>query len=160
MLKQVHEVVRLQQHVAKFGVGDAVLAADAGLDRIFGHHVIDGEMLAHVAQKFHHAELAEPGGVIHNPGRVALDLKVQNAGKLLLDAFQVGLHFVQGEQVAFGGTAAWIANHARATTCQGDRRVPVALHPGHRHHRHQVTNVQAVARRVEAVVERYFLFGQ
>ena len=49
---QAEEVVGLQQHVAELGVGDPLVRAlEAALDRLLGHHLVDREVLAHVAQE-------------------------------------------------------------------------------------------------------------
>src|SRR5436309_2752250 len=43
-LEEVEEVVSLQQHVTELGEGDSLLPCfETGLDRLLGHHGVDGE---------------------------------------------------------------------------------------------------------------------
>ena len=55
-LVEVPEVVGLQEHVRELGVRDAVLALDAAAHRVLGDHLVDREVLAHVAQELEHRD--------------------------------------------------------------------------------------------------------
>ena len=64
---EVNEVVRLQQHVAEFGVAETRVSlhrAEAAFDRVFGQHHVDGKVLADVAEEFEVAERADPIEVV------------------------------------------------------------------------------------------------
>ena len=53
------EVVGLEQHVAELGVGDALVRTlEAALDGLLGHHLVDREVLAHVAEVLEGGERA------------------------------------------------------------------------------------------------------
>ena len=61
---------------------------------------------------------------------------------------------VDREQVALLALAAGVADHAGGPADQRDRPMPGLLKPPQDHQRHQVPDVQAVGRRIEAGVER------
>jgi len=86
---QAQKVVGLQQHVAELGEGQALFALQPRLDRVLSRHVVDGEVLADVAQELDQVELAQPVGVVEQQRRVGHALKGQEMGKLGLDPFQV-----------------------------------------------------------------------
>ena len=87
----------------------------------------------------------EPIGVVDQAGRVALDLEIEQVSQLLLDALHVALDLLAGEQVALGGFAARVADHAGAAAGQGDGGVAEALQARQGNQRDGVTDVQAVA---------------
>ena len=64
------------------------------------------------------------------------------------------------EQVAFLALAAGVADHAGGPADQGDGPMPGLLKPPQDHQGHQVADVQAVGRRIEADVDRPRLLGQ
>ncbi|MNL56878.1 hypothetical protein D3C87_1804000 [compost metagenome] len=62
---QTGKVITLQQVVREFGKGDAlIVTVQTLLDRFFVDHLIDGEVLADVAQKGQHVHVAKPVIVI------------------------------------------------------------------------------------------------
>jgi hypothetical protein len=68
---ELHEVERLEQHVGEFRVADPGFGLGARVHRVLGEHVVDGEMLAVVAQELEEADAAGPVGVVghHGAGR-------------------------------------------------------------------------------------------
>ncbi len=94
---QAQEVVGLQQHVAELGERQALLALQPRLDRVLGRHVVDGEVLADVAQELDQVELAQPVGVVEQQRRVGHALEGQEVGELDLDSFQVAGKLLLGE---------------------------------------------------------------
>ena len=65
------EIERLEQHVAELGVADARLAVfHPGADAFLGDHLVDGKMLADVAQEIEERNVRRPGGVVHQPRRI------------------------------------------------------------------------------------------
>ncbi len=66
---KLEEIVRLQQHVRELGVRDA--GVHAALHRVLLQHVVDREMLAHVAHEVDRAQTREPLRVVDEPSRVA-----------------------------------------------------------------------------------------
>ena len=67
---------------------------------------------------------------------------------------------VEREQVAFLALAAGVADHAGGPAHQRDRPMPGLLKAPQDHQRHQVADVQAVGRRIEADVDRPRLLDQ
>ena len=154
---QVQEVVRLEQHVAELGEGNAVLALEARAHRILGDHVVDGEMLADIPQEIHQVERKQPIGIVHHPRRVGFDVEIKEMGQLGLDRLDIGLDDLLRKQLAFGGLAAGVADHAGAAARQGDGMVAEALQAGQGDQGDKAADMQAVAGSVEAVVDDLFL---
>ena len=86
--------------------------------------------------------------------------KSRNRRQLRADAGEVRVDLLDGEQLALGGLAARVADHAGAAAHDRDRAVAEALHAREGHHRQQRADVQAVRRRIEADVQRHLLAGQ
>ena len=75
----------LQEHVGKLGVADAHLAIlHAGAYAFLGHHAVDGEVLANVAQEIEIGNTCRPVGVIQQLSGVSGGFKIQQLGQLLL----------------------------------------------------------------------------
>src|SRR6185436_1001788 len=70
-------IVGLQQRIAKLGKGNAVFRFQAPADGLFAKQTVDGEMLAHVAQEFHHRNRAKPVGVIDDERGVSSRIKIE-----------------------------------------------------------------------------------
>ena len=67
MLEQMQKIVGLQEHVAKFGVADALLAVlQAVPHRILLDHHVDREVFADVAQHLQVADALQPIGIVQN----------------------------------------------------------------------------------------------
>ena len=158
--RQVHEVPCLEQHVRKLGVADAGIAFEPRAHGVFGHHVIDGQVLADVAQELEIADAARPVRVVDDDGAGWPRTEVEEAGELGVDSGQVGGELVVAEEIALGALARRIADHSRRAADDDDRLVSGALQPGLNDHRHQVTDVEARRRRVVAGVQRYGSVGQ
>ena len=153
LVVQVEKVVGLQQHVAELGEGDAFFAVDAVAHRVLGDHVVDGEMLAGIAQEIDQRQRHQPVGVVHHPGRVAFDFEIEEVGQLFLDRLDVGLDLLARQQLALVGLSARVADHAGPAASQGNGMVPKALQARQRNQRDQVADMQAVGGGVEAVID-------
>ena len=95
---QVMVVERLQDHVAELGVADADVAIfHPRTHALLGHHCVDLEMLADIAQHVEERERCGPVGVIHHQGRVGFLSKIQKAGQLFFDSLNVSLELLVGE---------------------------------------------------------------
>ena len=149
---EAQEVVGLQQHVAELGVGDALLGSlEAGLDRLLGHHLVDGEVLADVAQVLEHRQRAEPVGVVEQQGP-ALG-QVEEPPQLGPDALEVGgesrgSSSLRSSYLPPGSPIMPVPPPASAMG-----RWPALLEPAQVAELEQVAHVEAVGRRVEAGVE-------
>ena len=150
---QAQEVVGLEQHVAELGVGDPLIRTlEAGLDGLLGHHLVDGEVLADVAQVLEGRQRAEPVGVVEQQGAAVVE--VEELAQLGADRLEVALDGLEVEQLALVLLAARVADHARAASGEGDGPVARLLEPAQRAELHEVAHVEAVGRRVEAGVDR------
>ena len=82
---QMIKIEGLQEHVGKLGVADAHLAIlHAGAYAFLGHHAVDGEVLANVAQEVEIGNTCRPVGVIQQLSGVSGGFKIQQLGQLLL----------------------------------------------------------------------------
>ena len=94
---QAQEVVGLEQHVGELREGKPhVVAIQTALDRILGHHLIDGEMLAHVAQKVGQRHGGEPFGVVEEQGLGLSGARreVEETAQLLANSFDIGVELL------------------------------------------------------------------
>ena len=159
-LVEFGEVVALQQAVGELGVGNAlVFAGQALLYGFLLDHGVDREMLADVAQEFEAVHAAEPVVVVCHDGRVGA-FKLEEGLDLLADVADPGGNHVRRVELAFGRLEARVADHAGGAADQGDRLVAGFLEALEDEHRHQMAEVQAVGRRVEAAIERYRFLSQ
>jgi len=152
VLAQVAEVVGLQQHVAELGVRKSVLVGEPRLYAVFGHHLVDGDVLADVAQKLEHGYVAGPVGVVDEGCGIRAVLEVEQSLELPLDVGDVGSERVGVEQVALLAAARWVAHHARCSTSKHDWPVTEQLQTSQRDLPEQIADVQRVRRRVKADV--------
>ena len=160
VLAEVPEVVGLEQHVAELGVGDPVLALHAVPDRVLGHHLVDGHVLADVTEEVEHSDRGGPVGVVDQGGLQWPGLEVQQALELHLDGRDVVVERVPVEQVALLAATAGVADHPGGTAGQRERSVTGQLQPAQRELPEQVPDVEAVGGRVEADVDADRSLGQ
>jgi hypothetical protein len=74
--------------------------------------------------------------------------------QLALDRLNVEVDLLRGEHRPRAGPAGGIPDEARSTTGQRDWMVAVPSKPGHHHDRHEVTDMEAIGRGVEAPIQR------
>jgi hypothetical protein len=149
------EIVRLQQHVRELGVADALIPIfEARPDRVLRHHVVDGEVLADVAQELEVADPLEPVVVVHHARRAGGVAEVEEARELAPDRVDVALERLPIEQLPLLALPGRIADHPRGAADERQRPMPRSLQTGHQGDRDQAARVQARARRIEADVER------
>src|SRR6267142_2446485 len=86
--------------------------------------------------------------------------KIKQIAKLALDTGDVFLQLIERQQIAFFALAARIANHAGRSADEGDWPMPGFLKTAKRQGGQQRADVQAVAGRIEAAVERPLPTGQ
>lgn len=152
--------MRLQQHVAELGVADAVVAFHPGTHAILGHHGVDGKVLSDVAQKIEERDGGRPRIIVDQASGVAGTLEVEEAAELTLDAVDVVGELLAREQIALGGFARRIADHAGRATCQRDGVVTGELKPAEHELAHEMADVQAFPSRVEAAIQRDRALGE
>ena len=154
---QVQEVIPLQQLVRKLGERHTVLrvAAKALLHRILCHHIVDGNVLAYVADEIKETIVLHPVIVVDKDGVVGrIAVKVEELGKLPLYAFLIVAQCRLVDENAFLRFHRRVAYHARGTTHKCNGTVARPLQMLQHHHAHQVAYVQRVGRGVDAQVGR------
>jgi hypothetical protein len=109
------------------------------LHRVALHHRVDREVLAHVAEKLHEVERAEPLGVVDHERAVGRRVEVEVAPELRADAAEVAVEHLAREQLALLLLAARVADEPGAAADDGDGPVPRALEP------HEVDDLQQAA---------------
>src|SRR5439155_7426479 len=144
----------LEQHVTELGVADADLAVfHSGAHAFLLDHLIDGEMLADVAEEIEASHVFRPGSVVHEPRRVRFCVEIEQPTQLLLHAGDVRRDRLLPEQVALGGFATRIANGPGRAACNCDRMMAKQLKPSQAKQWNEVANVQAVSGRIEAAIK-------
>ena len=155
------EVERLKQHVAELGERDAVLALEAALDRIFGHHLVDRHVFANVAQEVDHTNGTGPVVVVHHLGGVdRAAIKVEETAQNGGDALDIVRQGFGVEQITFFGPAARIADHASTSANERDGLVARKLHTSKCHDRNQVSQVQRIGGWIESDIDRDHLIAE
>ncbi len=92
----MQKVIRLQQHIAEFGIRNALIAVfEAAADRLFGNHIIDAEMFAHIAQPVDITQGCNPVMIVGHQRRLGA-LKTQKMPELGADFVDVFIHFIVG----------------------------------------------------------------
>src|SRR5215470_12079633 len=137
------EIVRLQEQVAEFGVGNSLIALAAPLHRLLGQHVIDGEILADIAHEFDRTQLRQPLGIVDEASRRGRVIEIQKPRELTTNPCDVLFDLLHGEKRTLGRFPAWIADHPSATADNRDRRMTKPLQTRKRNHRQQATDMKA-----------------
>ena len=96
--------------------------------------------------------LPEPVEVVDERRRVIARREVQEPLQLAADPRHVPLERLAIEQVPFRGSSRWVADHAGPASHEGDRTAPEALQAEQPEDRHEVTDVERGARRIESDV--------
>ena len=133
---------------------------EAGPDRLLGHHMVDREMLAGIAQETDEAHLAEPVAVVQHARRVRAP-EVEKARDHRADPVDVVLDLRFGQQRALLRFPARIADHAGRAAHHRDHAMAGELEPAERgEQRQQASDVQAVGGRDKAGVQGELALGQ
>ena len=156
----MQEVVALNQLVGELGERHAVaLAVEALLDRVLGHHVVDGDALADVTDEIEERELLHPVVVVdHLCGIRGVRLEIEQFGQLAFDRILIVAEGLLVEQVALLRLARGVADHARGTADERQRTVAAHLEMLEDHHTYQMADMQRVGRGVDAQISRRHLF--
>ena len=145
MLVEIEEVIALEQLIGELRERKSVAGGtiEALLHTLLGHHVVDGDVLAHLTGKVEEGEILHPVIVVHHLGSIGfLAVKVKELGHLLLDALLVVAQGLVIEQVALLALARGVANHTRGTTHQDDGFVATVLQMAEHHDATEVSDMQ------------------
>ena len=152
LAEQVQKVVRLEQHVAEFGVRNS--RVEACFHRLLLHHDVHGEVLAHVAKEIDQSLLDQPVGVVQDEGAPVLRVEVEQPRHLVALTVDVCSDLLLGEEGALALLTARVADHAGAAAHEDDRLVAAQLEVPQQDERHQVPDLKTGRRGVEAGVHR------
>ncbi|OAV73814.1 hypothetical protein Barb7_02798 [Bacteroidales bacterium Barb7] len=160
---EIEEIVALQQLVGKFGERHTriVFRRQAFLDGILRHHIIDGKMFPHIADKVEEGILLHPVVVVHQFGGIGcIGIKVEKLRQLFPDALLIAAEGRLVQQVALGGLHRRVANHAGSSSDEGNGTVSGTLEMLEHHYAHQVTDMQRIGCRVKAHIRRRHFLQQ
>ena len=122
---------------------------------LLGDHLVDREILAHIAQEFKEVHRAQPVVVVGEDGAVFAAVETDKMSQLFFHAFDVVGDLFHREQIALRALHRGVADHARAAAGQHDGTVAELLQPGQTHQGDQVSDVKAVGRGVKTDVSRH-----
>ena len=121
-------------------------------------------MLAHVTEKVQNSNVFGPLPVVDHHRclayKVRVTLEPEERPELVGHCLRVAGQGFAVQQVALLGPAAGITDHPRGPSGQGDWPVSGVLEPTQQEQRNQVSDVEAVSRRVEAAVDGDRTLGQ
>ena len=141
MLIEIQEVVALKKLVGELREGHtlASLPAESLLDRILGHHVVDGDELAYLAGEVEESPVLHPVVVVDQYGGVgSVALEVDELGELGLDALLVVAQGSLVEKVALLGLHRGVADHAGGSADKRHRPVSRILKMLKHHNAYQM----------------------
>ena len=154
---KVEEVIALDQLVAEFRKAHA--AFQSVLHRVFGGHVIHGNVLADISNEIEEAEVFEPIVVV-DYARCIGAFKVEKARELGLLTVEVVFENFKIQELAFGCFSTGVAYHACCTANERDRTVTRTLQVDQEHYWYKVANVQRVCSGVKSHIAGGLLFAQ
>ena len=117
-------------------------------------------MLADVAQEIHQPLRHQPLRVVDEQRRRGPGVEVEEPRHLVAHALDVLGDLLRREQRALGAFPRRVADQAGAAPHHHDGPVPRELQLQQQHDRHQVAELQARRRRIEAAVRAHRPFGQ
>ena len=161
VLVEPEEVIALEQLIGELGEAQSVAggAIEALLNAVLRHHVIHGNVLAHLTGEVEEGEVLHPVVVVHHLGGIGfLRFKIKELGHLGLDALLIVTQRLFVQQVTFLALARRVANHASGTSHQDDGLVAAALQMAEHHNTTEMTDMQRVGSRVGAQVSRHHFF--
>ena len=124
VLPQIVKVVALNELVTEFREADAGFLAR--FHGVLGQHVVDGDVLAHVADEVQEAKIFEPFVVVHDLGSVG-PAEFQKLFQLRALTAEVVLQGVKIQQLTLVGFERRIAHHSGGTAHQSNGLVAGAL---------------------------------
>ena len=125
--RQLEEVVRLEQHIAEFGIGDAgTLALKPGPHEVPLDHGVDREVLADVAEKRDGTEVSGPIHVVDDQAALVA-FRIHETRYLPTDALDVALDRRGIVQQSFLGAPRRIPDGAGRAAQDGDGPMPGQL---------------------------------
>ena len=161
VLIEMEEVESLKKLVCEFGEGESVagLSVETLLHGVFGHHVVDGDMLSYLTGEVEEADVLHPVVVVHEFGSVgSIALEIEEAAKLFFDSLLVMTQCGFVEKVALGRFAGGVADHTGGAAHEGDGFMTATLEMTQHHHSAEMADMEAVGGGVDTEVSGSHLF--
>ena len=152
----------MHQLVGELRKGHTVaLAVETFFHGILGHHIVDGNVLADVADKLQKTELAHPLVVIDENSAVGLiRVKLEEFAQLFFYTSLIVLQRLFIQQITFLRLSGGVADHASGTAQQRDGAMAAALEMREHHDTHQVPNMERIGSRINAQIGTAHAFVQ
>src|SRR5690348_8609506 len=127
------KIVALEQHVTELGKADAGVAIlHSRTDGVLRDHGIHRNVLSDVAKKIEDRERSRPVVIVDETGRICGHVEVEELCELGFDRGDVVRDLVGRLEIALGGLAGWVTNHAGGTAGKRDGEVAVELEAAER----------------------------
>jgi hypothetical protein len=154
-LRQVIEIVCLEQHIIKFNEIEAGFQAD--LVAFGGKHPVNTEVPAYITQKLDVAKIDQPIGIVEEHRSIIAE--IEEPRELLFECGNIEINLCQRQKLPHFGLAARVSHKTRSSPYKNYGAMALALHVCKGHNGNEAANVQAVCGRVEPYVARRG-FGQ
>ena len=161
MLVEVEEIVALQQLVGKFGERHTVvgISREAFFHRVFRHHIVDGDVLAHIADKLEETVVFHPIVVVDQDGGIGrIAVEIEEFFQLLAQAFLIVAQRMFIDKHTLLALHRRVANHTGGTANECDGAVSGTLKVLQHHNAHQVSDMERIGSGVDAHVSRGHFF--
>ena len=155
----MQEVVRLEDHVAELGVGDALLL-ETGAHRLLGQHEVHREMLAHVPKELNGRKRAQPVVVVDKSSLKGPRGEVEEGLHLQTDLLHPCVHEFLVVQSALGCAPTGVAYQTGAAAHERDGPVTRQLEAAQSYERDQAADMEAVGSGIEAAIQGLRALGQ
>ena len=118
-------------------------------------------MFPDIADEIDEGVVFHPVVVVHQFGLVGgVGVKVQEAGELGLEAFNVMVEGGLVQEVALGALHRRVADHSGGASHEGEGLVPAILEMLEYHYTHKVTDMQRVGRGIDSHICRLRAFHE
>ena len=115
-------------------------------------------MRADFTQKFYVIQAAKPVCVVnHQSFPIG---KIQELANLFFKLIRVLVYLLDRHHLTHICLSAWVADHTCTAAYQSNGTMTCPLHMSHSHKRDEMTDMEAVRRRIKSNIERDFLFFQ
>lgn len=138
--------------VTKFSERHAGFAFQPFLYRIFGHHVINGEMFPYITDEIKKIKFFKPIVIIYHHSAIGAAVKIQKFFQLFFNTVHIVFQNLFRKQIALGRFTRRIANHTGSAANQSKWFMPCPLKMNECHYLHQVANMQRISGRIKTDV--------
>ena len=158
---EMEKVVTLEELVGKLCKGKSVArrTVETLLHALLRHHIVDSDVLTHLAGKVEEGEVLHPVVVVDHLGLVGRRaVEVKKLGCLLLDGLLIVVERLGVKEIALRTFARRIANHTRSASDEKIRLVSTTLQMAQHHDAAEVSDMEGVCGRICAEIGRHGMF--